>query len=61
MPEETYMRLACIVKDLWKNSLLWKRIAVLHLSEREVKPVPVRSKKEKNKLPLKSREETTEI
>lgn len=60
MPEETCMRLACIVKDLWKNSLLWKTIAVLHLSEGEVKPVPVRSK-EKNKLPLKSREETTEI
>lgn len=43
------MSLACIVNDFWKNSLLWKKIAVLHLSEGEVKPVPVRSKKEKKK------------
>lgn len=36
---------------------MWKKIAVLHLSEGEVKPVPVRSKKEKKKKSPASEEE----
>lgn len=55
MPQETYTRLACIVKDLLKYPY-YERELLYYLAEGEVKPVPIRSRKEKNHLPLKRRE-----
>lgn len=52
--KNTY-KITCIVKDLWKYPYYGGEL-LYYLSEGEVKPVPVRSRKEKNHLSLKRKE-----